>query len=49
MTAEDESEVVESEAREEGLETNDEVTAERLRSTYHSSDVTLAFERLVRL
>lgn len=52
MTAdnEDESEAVESEAHEEGMETNDgrEMTAERLRSTYHSSDMALAFERLVR-
>ena len=33
------------------METNDdeEMTAERLRSTYHSSDMALDFERLVRL
>ena len=32
------------------METNDgeEVTTERLRSTYHSSDMALAFERMVR-
>ena len=32
------------------METNDgeEITAERMRSTYHSSDMALAFERLVR-
>ena len=32
------------------METNDgeEMTAERQRSTYHSSDMALAFERLVR-
>lgn len=44
------SDVAESEAREEDMETNDveEITAERLRSTYHSSDMALAFERLVR-
>lgn len=32
------------------METDDgeEMTAERLRSTYHSSDMALAFERLVR-
>ena len=52
MTAdnEDESEAVESETHEEGMETSDrdEMTAERLRSTFHSSDMALAFERLVR-
>ena len=32
------------------METNDdeEMTAERMRSSYHSSDMALAFERLVR-
>lgn len=48
---ENESDAAESEAREVDMETNDveEMTAERLRSTYHSSDMALAFERLVRL
>lgn len=47
---EDGNEAVESEADEENMETNDDekMTAERLRSTYHSSDMALAFERLVR-
>ena len=47
---EDGNEAVESEADEENMETYDdeETTAERLRSTYHSSDMALAFERLVR-
>ena len=47
---EDENGAVDSEAHEEGMETNDdrEMTAERLRSTFHSSDMALAFERLVR-
>ena len=52
MTAdnEDESEAAESEAREGDMETTDggEMTAERLRSTYHSSEMAMAFERLVR-
>jgi len=48
---ENESDAAESEAREVDMETNDveEMTAERLRSTYHSSDMALALERLVRL
>ena len=50
MDNEDGNEAVESEADEENMETNDDgkMTAERLRSTYHSSDMALAFERLVR-
>lgn len=45
---EDGNEARESEAVE---ETNDDerMTVERLRSTYHSSDMALAFGRLVRL
>lgn len=48
---EDRNEARESEAVEEAMETNDDerMTAERLRSTYHSSDMALAFGRLVRL
>lgn len=48
---EDGNEARESEAVEEAMETNDDerMTAERLRSTYHSSDMALAFGRLVRL
>ena len=47
---EDGSDAAESAALEVDMETNDgeEMTAERLRSTYHSSDMALAFERLVR-
>ena len=49
VDSEDGSEAAESEVREEDMVTNDggEMTAERLRSTYHSSDMALAFERLV--
>jgi len=45
---EDGSDGAESESREDDMETNDgeEMTAERMRSTYHSSDMALAFERL---
>ena len=48
---EDGNEARESEAVEEAMETNDDegMTAERLRKTHHSSDMALAFGRLVRL
>lgn len=40
---------VETEHREEEMETNntEEITADRLLSTYHSSEMALAFERMV--
>ena len=41
----------ETENRDEGMETNnpEEITADRLLSTYHSSEIALAFERMVRV
>ena len=53
MTVDDENEQDEAESgpREEDMETSHggEMTTERLQSTYHSSEMALAFERMVSL
>lgn len=50
MGNEDEQEVAERATKEEDMQTIEggEISTERLQSTFHSSEVALAFERLVR-
>ena len=47
---EDEQEVADTATKEEDMQTIEggEISTERLQSTFHSSEVALAFERLVR-
>ena len=49
MDTEQEEEEAKAVDREEGMETSDseEITADRLLSTYHSSEMALAFEKMV--